>query len=190
MLLALAVWALFWALKNGQFDDLESHGWSVVLDDDQKPPPEVKDEPFQEDFNHFIDDDSEEEVDLGDEDELDNISSYGESSDSEYQQPKKRQKRSNVQPQKHEKSRVECDICGKMVAVSVLPEHVAYHKRLDERRESIGRFNDRVSCWECGKKIFHNSNNVRSHYKKIHGDLKTKLWDILGDRRRIKLKRV
>lgn len=38
MLLALAVWALLWAIKNGQFDDLESHGWSVVLDDDQKPP--------------------------------------------------------------------------------------------------------------------------------------------------------
>ena len=38
VLLALAVWALLWAIKNGQFDDLESHGWSVVLDDDQKPP--------------------------------------------------------------------------------------------------------------------------------------------------------
>lgn len=44
VLLALAVWALLWAIKNGQFDDLESHGWSVVLDDDQKPPPEIKDE--------------------------------------------------------------------------------------------------------------------------------------------------
>jgi len=39
VLLALAVWALVWAIRNGQFDDLESHGWSVVLDDDQKPPP-------------------------------------------------------------------------------------------------------------------------------------------------------
>lgn len=39
VLLALAVWALLWAIKNGQFDDLETHGWSVVLDDDQKPPP-------------------------------------------------------------------------------------------------------------------------------------------------------
>jgi len=43
VLLALAVWALLWAIKNGQFDDLESHGWSVVLDDDQKPPPEIED---------------------------------------------------------------------------------------------------------------------------------------------------
>jgi cbb3-type cytochrome oxidase maturation protein len=39
VLLAFAVWALMWAIKTGQFDDLESHGWSVVLDDDQKPPP-------------------------------------------------------------------------------------------------------------------------------------------------------
>lgn len=39
MLLSVAVWALVWAIRSGQFDDLESHGWSVVLDDDQKPPP-------------------------------------------------------------------------------------------------------------------------------------------------------
>lgn len=39
MLLGVAVWALLWAIKSGQFDDLESQGWSVVLDDDQKPPP-------------------------------------------------------------------------------------------------------------------------------------------------------
>jgi len=39
MLLGIAVWAMLWAIRSGQFDDLESHGWSVVLDDDQKPPP-------------------------------------------------------------------------------------------------------------------------------------------------------
>jgi cbb3-type cytochrome oxidase maturation protein len=44
MLLGVAVWALVWAIRNGQFDDLESHGWSVVLDDDQKPPPYPEDE--------------------------------------------------------------------------------------------------------------------------------------------------
>ena len=38
LLLAVAIWALIWAIKSGQFDDLESHGWSVVLDDDHKPP--------------------------------------------------------------------------------------------------------------------------------------------------------
>ena len=44
VLLAFAIWALIWAIKTGQFDDLESHGWSVVLDDDQKPPPLADDE--------------------------------------------------------------------------------------------------------------------------------------------------
>jgi len=38
MLLAVAIWAMLWAIRSGQFDDLESQGWSVVLDDDQKPP--------------------------------------------------------------------------------------------------------------------------------------------------------
>jgi cbb3-type cytochrome oxidase maturation protein len=45
MLLAVAAWALIWAIRTGQFDDLESHGWSVVLDDDQKPPPETAEDP-------------------------------------------------------------------------------------------------------------------------------------------------
>lgn len=44
MLLAVAAWALIWAIRSGQFDDLESHGWSVVLDDDQRPPPEPETE--------------------------------------------------------------------------------------------------------------------------------------------------
>lgn len=38
ILLGLAVWALVWAVRSGQFDDLESQGWSVVLDDDTRPP--------------------------------------------------------------------------------------------------------------------------------------------------------
>jgi cbb3-type cytochrome oxidase maturation protein len=40
MLLAVAAWALIWAIRTCQFDDLDSQGWSVVLDDDQKPPAE------------------------------------------------------------------------------------------------------------------------------------------------------
>ncbi len=51
MLLGVAVWALLWAIKNGQFDDLESQGWSVVLDDDQKPPPLDEDENVENDEN-------------------------------------------------------------------------------------------------------------------------------------------
>lgn len=33
-----AVWAFFWAVNSGQFDDLDSPGWRILLDDDTKPP--------------------------------------------------------------------------------------------------------------------------------------------------------
>jgi cbb3-type cytochrome oxidase maturation protein len=36
MLVACGLWAFFWATGNGQFDDLDSPGWSV-LDDDAPP---------------------------------------------------------------------------------------------------------------------------------------------------------
>jgi cbb3-type cytochrome oxidase maturation protein len=36
LLLSVAVWALLWAVRSGQFDDLDSQGWSVVLDEDRK----------------------------------------------------------------------------------------------------------------------------------------------------------
>lgn len=48
VLLAFAVWALVWAIRTGQFDDLESHAWSVVLDDDQRPPPDPEEESQKE----------------------------------------------------------------------------------------------------------------------------------------------
>ena len=48
VLLAFAVWALVWAIRTGQFDDLESHAWSVVLDDDQKPPGDPDEEEYLE----------------------------------------------------------------------------------------------------------------------------------------------
>lgn len=47
ILLAFAVWAMVWAIRTGQFDDLESHGWSVVLDDDQRPPGDPDEEENQ-----------------------------------------------------------------------------------------------------------------------------------------------
>lgn len=37
ILVAIAVWAFFWAVSSGQFDDLSSPAWSVVMDDDAKP---------------------------------------------------------------------------------------------------------------------------------------------------------
>jgi cbb3-type cytochrome oxidase maturation protein len=33
LLVVFAGWAFFWAVGNGQFDDLESSGWDAVLDD-------------------------------------------------------------------------------------------------------------------------------------------------------------
>lgn len=37
VLLLVAIWAFFWAVGNGQFDDLDTPAWRVVLDDDSKP---------------------------------------------------------------------------------------------------------------------------------------------------------
>jgi len=37
LLLGLGVAAFFWATKSGQFDDLDSPAWSVVMDDDRAP---------------------------------------------------------------------------------------------------------------------------------------------------------
>ena len=48
VLLGLAVWALVWAIRSGQFDDLESQGWTVVLDDDRKPPTSEEEETSEE----------------------------------------------------------------------------------------------------------------------------------------------
>ncbi len=39
VLLAFAVWAFFWAVGNGQFDDLETPAWRILMDDDRRPPP-------------------------------------------------------------------------------------------------------------------------------------------------------
>jgi cbb3-type cytochrome oxidase maturation protein len=30
-------WAFFWAVGNGQFDDLSSSGWDGLLDDEPEP---------------------------------------------------------------------------------------------------------------------------------------------------------
>lgn len=33
-----AAWAFLWAVNNGQFDDLDSPAWRILLDDDTRPP--------------------------------------------------------------------------------------------------------------------------------------------------------
>ena len=37
VMLALTLWAFFWAVRKGQFDDLESPGVQILLDDDRAP---------------------------------------------------------------------------------------------------------------------------------------------------------
>jgi cbb3-type cytochrome oxidase maturation protein len=37
MLVAVMVWAFFWAVKSGQFDDLQSPALQILLDDDARP---------------------------------------------------------------------------------------------------------------------------------------------------------
>ncbi len=46
VLVAFGLWAFFWATGNGQFDDLDSPGWTVLDDDrrpDLDPPPQLPD---------------------------------------------------------------------------------------------------------------------------------------------------
>lgn len=38
LLLAAAIAAFFWAVRSGQFDDLETHGTLVLFDDDRTAP--------------------------------------------------------------------------------------------------------------------------------------------------------
>ena len=44
VLVGLGLWAFFWAVGSGQFDDLDSPGWSV-LEQDKKPPASDAEEP-------------------------------------------------------------------------------------------------------------------------------------------------
>ena len=45
VLVAFGLWAFFWATGDGQFDDLDSPGWSVL--DDDEPPASSRSEPGQ-----------------------------------------------------------------------------------------------------------------------------------------------
>ena len=37
VILGFAVWAFFWAVGSGQFDDLDTPATRILLDDDDKP---------------------------------------------------------------------------------------------------------------------------------------------------------
>jgi cbb3-type cytochrome oxidase maturation protein len=44
LVLGLAVWAFFWAVGSGQFDDLDTPAVRIIMDDDEKPPETSDDE--------------------------------------------------------------------------------------------------------------------------------------------------
>lgn len=44
VLVAFGLWAFFWAAGDGQFDDLDSPGWSVLSDDESPSEPRPADE--------------------------------------------------------------------------------------------------------------------------------------------------
>lgn len=39
---ALLAGVLFWSIRSGQFDDLEKHGYEILMDDDDDVKPEKK----------------------------------------------------------------------------------------------------------------------------------------------------
>lgn len=39
LLVALVAWILNWAVRSGQYEDLEKPGHDLLLDDDDRPPP-------------------------------------------------------------------------------------------------------------------------------------------------------
>ncbi len=53
LFLGLGIWAFFWASGSGQYDDLESPAWRILMDDDSRPPSAGRgregDEPGDED---------------------------------------------------------------------------------------------------------------------------------------------
>lgn len=44
VLVGLGIWAFFWAVGSGQFDDLDSPGWTVLGDEDSPKPLPPEDE--------------------------------------------------------------------------------------------------------------------------------------------------
>lgn len=39
VIVALGIGVFFWAVKSGQYDDLEGPAWRILYDDDAVPPP-------------------------------------------------------------------------------------------------------------------------------------------------------
>ena len=45
LLLVAAIWAFVWAVKRGQFDDLDTPALDILEDDDRPAPPPDRDRP-------------------------------------------------------------------------------------------------------------------------------------------------
>lgn len=45
LLVGLIVWALIWAVRSGQFEDLEGPAHRILMDDDDRPPSGARDVP-------------------------------------------------------------------------------------------------------------------------------------------------
>ena len=39
LLLGVAIWAFVWAVRRGQFDDLDTPALDILVDDEHDPPP-------------------------------------------------------------------------------------------------------------------------------------------------------
>lgn len=48
-LFGLAIWAFLWAVRSGQFDDLDSPGWRVLQDEDPELDFDLKSEEGSDD---------------------------------------------------------------------------------------------------------------------------------------------
>lgn len=44
ILVAIIIWAFFWAVKSGQFDDMEGPAHRIIMEEDQRPATEGEDE--------------------------------------------------------------------------------------------------------------------------------------------------
>jgi cbb3-type cytochrome oxidase maturation protein len=49
VLVGVGLWAFFWAVGSGQFDDLDSPGWTVLEDDASDRIPSTKSDPADKD---------------------------------------------------------------------------------------------------------------------------------------------
>lgn len=50
VVMAIAVWAIIWAVKNGQFEDLEGPAHRILMDDDDPMVPKFGDDKSDDDL--------------------------------------------------------------------------------------------------------------------------------------------